>query len=53
LPPFYYKSPVEVYEAIRFKNPNFYKFHSSDAVDLLSKLLNKNPEQRLGSKYGA
>lgn len=53
LPPFYYKSTASVYDAIRFKNPNFFKFHSEEAVDLLARLLNKNPEQRLGSKYGA
>jgi serine/threonine protein kinase len=32
---------------IRGKNPNYYSFHSLEAVDLLSKLLVKDPDARL------
>lgn len=30
----------------------FYDFHSEVAIDLLTKLLEKDPEKRLGSKHG-
>jgi serine/threonine protein kinase len=53
LPPFYAKKKSDVYENIKFKNPTFYKFHSLEAVDLISRLLKKDPKKRLGSKNGA
>lgn len=52
-PPFYSKKRHEIYDRIRFKNPNFYVFHSAYAVDLMSKLLEKDPSKRLGTKGGA
>jgi len=53
IPPFYSKKRQEIYDKIRFKNPNFYNYHSKDAIDLISKLLEKDPEKRLGSKRGS
>jgi serine/threonine protein kinase len=52
-PPFYSKKREEIYDKIRFKNPNFYQFHSQHAIDLISKLLTKDPTKRLGSRTDA
>ena len=49
IPPFYCRKKSEIYEAILTKNPNFYNYHSRDAIDILSKLLEKDPQKRLGS----
>lgn len=43
LPPFYSKKKQEIYEAILYKNPNYYKYHSPTAIDLIKKLLEKDP----------
>ena len=53
LPPFYSKKKCETYENIKYKNPNFYNFHSHVATDILTKLLNKDPNKRLGSRGGS
>ena len=47
--PFSCRKKSEIYEAILTKNPNFYNYHSRDAIDILSKLLEKDPQKRLGS----
>ena len=53
IPPFYCRNKSEIYEAILFKNPSFYSYHSKLAVDLISRLLVKDPSKRLGSQRGA
>lgn len=53
IPPFYSKKRDELLQKIRFKNPNFYNFHSQDSIDLISQLLIKDPSRRLGSESGA
>ena len=50
LPPFFSKNKVEIYDNIKYSNPSFYNFHKEDAVDLMSKLLEKDPAERLGSR---
>lgn len=47
LPPFYYKSKNELYNAILTKEPVFKSFISSEARDLLLKLLQKDPLYRI------
>lgn len=53
VPPFYSKKRDEIYDKIRFKNPNYYPYHSASAVDLIAKLLTKDPAKRLGAKRDA
>lgn len=53
LPPFYCKKKSDIYNAILLKNPNFYNYHSPLAINLISRLLDKDPKTRLGSKKGA
>lgn len=53
IPPFYSKKRQEIYDKIKFKNPDFYHYHNSTAVDLISKLLDKDPSKRLGAMRGA
>jgi serum/glucocorticoid-regulated kinase 2 len=53
VPPFYSKKRDEIYDKIRFKSPNFYQYHSANAVDLISKLLTKDPAKRLGATRDA
>jgi serum/glucocorticoid-regulated kinase 2 len=53
MPPFYSKKRSEIYERIKTKNPNFYNFHSAMAIDLIAKLLEKDPAKRLGAKRDA
>lgn len=48
-PPFYAKKREEIYDKIRFKNPNFFDFHSPNATDLIARLLTKDPAKRLGA----
>ena len=49
IPPFYSKKRQEIYDKIKNQNPNFFSFHSEQAMDLISKLLEKDPSKRLGS----
>ena len=49
MPPFYSKRREELFNRIKTKNPNFYNFHSAAAIDLISKLLAKDPAKRLSS----
>ena len=53
IPPFYSKKRAEIYDKIKFKNPNFYHYHSATATDLISKLLDKDPTKRLGYQRDA
>jgi serine/threonine protein kinase len=52
-PPFYSKNKQEIYQKILYANPNYYNFHSANAIDLMSKLLCKDPHHRLGTENGA
>jgi serine/threonine protein kinase len=47
VPPFYSKKREELFSMIRTRNPTFYNYHSPEAVDLISKLLQKDPAKRL------
>lgn len=50
LPPFYSKDRDKLYQNIKYGNPKFdYDFLTDDAKDLCAKLLQKDPNQRLGS----
>ena len=50
LPPFYAKEREILYRNIKYADPRLdYTFLSEDARDLCSKLLHKDPNQRLGS----
>ena len=49
LPPFYDPNMTEMYKKIIHSPLNFPSFFSASAKDLLSKLLERNPEKRLGS----
>lgn len=48
IPPFYCKKKSDIYTAILTKNPNYYNYLSKDAIDIISKLLEKDPLKRLG-----
>ena len=49
-PPFMHHSKPALYKLIKYSDPILnYTFLSADAIDLCSKLLNKNPLERLGS----
>ncbi|OHS96565.1 RAC family serine/threonine-protein kinase like protein [Tritrichomonas foetus] len=48
-PPFYDQNSKKMYMAILFNPLDFPKFLSNDAIDLLRKLLEKDPKKRLGS----
>ena len=52
LPPFYDPNMTEMYKKIMNSPLNFPSFFSANAKDLLSKLLERNPEKRLGSGEG-
>ncbi|QDZ17804.1 protein kinase [Chloropicon primus] len=52
LPPFYDPNMTEMYKKIIHQPLNFPSFFSASAKDLLSKLLERNPEKRLGSGEG-
>ena len=52
LPPFYDPNMTEMYKKIMHSPLNFPSFFSANAMDLLSKLLERNPEKRLGSGEG-
>ena len=50
LPPFYSKDRQKLYENIKYSEPKLdYPFLSADAIDLCTKLLLKDPLQRIGS----
>lgn len=51
-PPFHSKSPEEMYRQILSASVTFPPFLSPECTDLLSKLLVKDPEKRLGSGDG-
>ena len=49
LPPFYSKDKQKLYENIKYGDPKLdFNFLGADAIDLCTKLLNKDPTQRLG-----
>ena len=48
-PPFYSTDRKKMFEDIKNREVKFYDFHSSAAKDLIEKLLEKDPEKRLGS----
>lgn len=48
-PPFYSIDRKKMFEDIRNREVKFYDFHSPAAKDLITKLLVKDPETRLGS----
>lgn len=52
-PPFYDDDKTELFEQIRFSKPRFPKRLSRDAKDLISRLLLKNPKDRMGSRGGS
>lgn len=52
IPPFYEKKKENLFNSIRFKNPNFYDYHSKDAKSLMTLLLKKDPSKRLGALKG-
>ena len=50
LPPFYSKDREKLYKNIKYNDPRLdFPFLSDTARDLLSKLLKKDPKERLGS----
>lgn len=49
LPPFYTQTREELFEKIKFDPPKLPSKLSTSAKDLINALLNKDPEQRLGS----
>lgn len=53
LPPFYSKSRTELFDKIKFNNPNVPPYVSQKLKNLLEGLFQKNPQNRLGSKNGA
>lgn len=53
LPPFYSKSRQELFDKIKFANPNIPVFVSNKLRNLFEGLFQKKPENRLGSKNGA
>ena len=53
LPPFYSKSRVQLFDRIKFGNPNIPPYVSNKLRNLFENLFQKKPENRLGSKGGA
>ena len=53
LPPFYSKSRPELFDKIKFGNPNIPPYVSHKLRNLLECLFQKKPESRLGTKSGA
>lgn len=47
-PPFYQTDRRKMFEDIKNREVKFYDFHSQAAKDLISRLLVKDPEKRLG-----
>lgn len=52
IPPFYNQDKKKMYTSILNDKPKFYSHMSQNAKDLISKLICKDPSERLGSKYG-
>jgi serine/threonine protein kinase len=52
LPPFYSKNRTELFDKIKFGNPNIPPYISQKLKNLLEKLFQKNPDNRLGTKNG-
>lgn len=50
LPPFYSKSRAELFDKIKFANPNIPVFVSNKLRNLFECLFQKKPENRLGTK---
>lgn len=50
IPPFYTSNRKELFNAIKFSKPKYPKYLSNSAVDLLQRLLKKDPSKRLGFK---
>ena len=49
-PPFYSKDKQKLFRNIKYAEPKLdFPFLSENARDICTKLLNKNPDQRLGS----
>jgi hypothetical protein len=53
LPPFYSNSRPELFDKIKFSNPNIPPFVSPKLRNLLNCLFQKKPENRLGTKRGS
>ena len=53
LPPFYSKSRVELFDKIKFSQPNIPTYVSPKLRNLLEGLFQKKPESRIGTKGGA
>ncbi len=53
LPPFYSKNRTELFDKIKFGNPSIPPYISQKLKNLLEKLFQKNPDNRLGTKNGA
>ena len=47
LPPFYSKKRDELFMMIKTRNPNYFSYHSPQAVDLINRLLVKDQIKRL------
>lgn len=52
LPPFYHPDRATMYRIIQTEEVRFPQYLSSEACNLLARLLDKNPSTRLGSKQG-
>lgn len=52
-PPFYVSNREELFERIKYVHPNYPFFLSTNVRRLLERLLEKNPDKRLGSAHGA
>ena len=53
LPPFYSKSRPELFDKIKFSNPNIPPYASHKLRNILESFFQKKPESRLGTKGGA
>jgi serine/threonine protein kinase len=53
LPPLYDEDRVKIYDKLLTVEPVIPESLSQEARDLISKLLKKNPDERIGSKDGA
>ena len=53
MPPFFCKSRSELFDKIKFSNPNIPPYVSQKLRNLLEGFFQKNPDNRLGSKNGS